>query len=168
MSGCPQYVNYGAQGICRVEGVRSARFGGAKARDYYLLSPVHQPETSIYLPVDNPLLASKMRPVLTPEEIDRTIRSVRGIQMPRIEDFHLRAQRFSEILSRRDERELLLLVGCLYLRGEQRPQGLSIGDRQTLRQAQRIVEEEFSFSLHLQADQVGAYIRNLLGLSDSR
>ena len=54
-----QYVNYTAQGICRVEGIESLKFGDGKARDYYLLRPVNQPESSVYLPVDNPdLLAN--------------------------------------------------------------------------------------------------------------
>ena len=162
MPSCEKYVNYGAQGICRVKGVRSVRFGGAKPRDYYLLEPVHHPESRIYLPVDNPRLVAKMRPVLTREEIDQTILSVQGEGMPWIKDFRLRTQQFADILSRRDERELLLLVSCLYLHGLQAPHGLSPGDRQTLRQAQRIIEEEFSFSLCLQTDQVGSYIQKKL------
>ena len=37
------YVNYGNQGVCRIDGRRSLKFGSAQPkRDYYILSPVYQ------------------------------------------------------------------------------------------------------------------------------
>lgn len=157
-----QYVNYAAQGICRVEGIQSLRFGDGKARDYYLLRSVHQSDSSIYLPIDNPELLAKMRPILTKEEIDRTILSVREDGIRWIEDFRQREEQFSAILARRDERELLLLIGCLLLREVEGTHRLSSGDRQILHQARRIVAEKFSFSLHLPLEQVDTYIKNNL------
>ena len=160
-----QYVNYTAQGICRVEGIESLKFGDGKARDYYLLRPVNQPESSVYLPVDNPDLLAKLHPILSKEEIDQIILSVRQDSIPWVSDFREREEQFSAILARRDERELLLLIGCLLLREEEGTHRLSSGDQQTLRKAQRIVAEEFSFSLHLPADQIDDYIREKLNIT---
>lgn len=158
------YVNYGNQGICRIDDIRRMRFGaGTAARDYYVLRPVHQENASVFVPIDNQNLVRKMRPVLSPEEIDRVIRSVRGQEMPWISDRKQRTARFQEILSRRDERELLLLAGCLYARSREGP--LSSADAQVLRQAETILEREFSFSLKIGAQDIGAYIRTLLGLN---
>ena len=98
---------------------------------------------------------------------NRTDRKEKSAQdsIPWVSDFREREEQFSAILTRRDERELLLLIGCLLLREEEGTHRLSSGDQQTLREAQRIVAEEFSFSLHLPADQIDDYIREKLNIT---
>ena len=72
------YVNYGNQGVCRIDGRRSLKFGSAQPRrDYYILSPVYQKGSRVYVPADNQALLEKMRPVLSPQEIDKAIASVK-------------------------------------------------------------------------------------------
>lgn len=160
------YVNYGTQGICRVEEIRTMKFGGdAEARAYLVLRPVHQENASVFVPSDNQRLLARMRPVLSPEEIDRTILSVSHQSMPWISDRKERAAKFQEILSRRDERELLLLVSCLYLRSKESAKGLSSGDAQVLKKAETVIAQEFSFSLRIDPQDIGGYIRGKLGIS---
>lgn len=157
------YVNYGAQGICKIEDVRRERFDAATGeRDYCVLKPVHQQNACIFVPVDNPKLLRQMRPILTPREIDQTIRSIRHQSLPWINDRRQRAAQFQEILARRDERELLLLASSLYWRSKEEGKGLSSGDEQVLRQVETIIEQEFSFSLHLGPRQIGPYILKTL------
>ena len=158
------YVNYGAQGICKVEDLRRERLSTAGPRDYYVLRPVHRQSECIYVPADNPALLRRMRPVLSQEEIDKAIRGIRGKDLPWISDRRQRTALFQEILSRRDEGELLLLAGCLHRRAGENGKGLSSGDEQVLRQAETIIEQEFSFALRIGVPQVGAYIRETLGM----
>ena len=73
-----EYVSYGTQGICQIEAIRSIQFEGCSgAREYYVLHPIDRVQSSIFVPVDNQRLTSRMRPVLSPEEIDRAILSVK-------------------------------------------------------------------------------------------
>lgn len=163
-----EYVNYGTQGICKVDDIRLLKFGvGGDRRNYYILRPVHQENASVFVPADNRELVGRMRPVLSPEEIDRVILSVRGEKMPWISDRKQRSARLQDILSRRDERELLLLAGCLYARSRESGKGLSASDAQALKKAETIIEQEFSFSLNLSAQEIGAYIRGKLERSST-
>lgn len=161
------YVNYSIQGICLVEDIRRAKFGyDGCEREYYVLRPVHQENSHVFVPTDNLALVGKMRPVLSPEEIDSTILSVRNRSIPWVRDRKKRTAEFHEILSRRDERELLLLVSCLYLKSKEEGKGLSDADGRVLKEAQTIIEREFSFSLNIEPQKTGEYIRGKLGISE--
>ena len=160
------YVNYGTQGICRIEDIRVLKLTpGSGGRSYYILRPVHQEHASIFVPTDSQALLARMRPILSPAEIDRIILSVKGQAMGWICDRKERAAQFQAILSRRDERELLLLIRCLCLRSREDPKGLTDGEAQVLKKAEQIIDQEFSFSLNLSQQAIGSYIRGKLGLS---
>ena len=134
---------------------------GSVGHDYFVLKPVHQENASIFVPADNQNLLARMRPILAPEEIDQIIASVKDQDMLWISDRKALAAQFQALLSRRDERELLLLVSCLYLKN---PKGLSSTDAQILQQAEHIIEQEFSFALQISPQDIGSYIRKRLGI----
>ena len=66
-------IHYGGSGVCVIQEIATMRFGRTRER-YYVLKPVYQNSSLIYVPVENQQLVSKMRPVLTREEVDRLIR----------------------------------------------------------------------------------------------
>ena len=161
------YVNYGTQGICKVADIRTMKLGSSQcSKEYFLLKPVHQEHMQIFVPVDNPMLVAQMRPVLSVAEIDKAILSVKNTNMTWIDDRKRRMEQFQRILIRRDERELLLLVSCLYLRGKENPKGLSSADAQIQKLAETMIEQEFSFSLKIHAQSVGEYIRKKLNINE--
>lgn len=155
------YINYAAHGICKIEDIRKMDFHvGSGERDYYIIQPITPGSATIYLPVDNPKSTERMRPILTQEEIDSIIRSVKNEEIPWTFDRKVRQARFQEIISRRNERELLLLAGCLHR--QLMSKGLSSGDRDILRKVEGMIEQEFSFALQISASSIGAYIREKL------
>lgn len=162
-----QYVNYGTQGICKIEELRSIKFNSdSHARDYYILKPVYQENAQIYVPAENQALLDKMRPILSPEEIDQIILSIQNQDMLWISDRTKRLTRFREILSGSDKRELLLLASCLYRKSKESGNELCSSDAEILKQAENAIELEFSFSLKMSTKNIGAYIRDKLGLKE--
>lgn len=156
------YINYAGHGICKIEDIRRMNFHtGSGEQDYYVIQPIAPGSATIYLPVDSPKSADRMRPILTQAEIDSVIRSVGDEEIPWPLDRKARQARFQEIISRRDERELMLLASCLHR--QLMAKGLSTGDRDTLRKVESIIEQEFSFSLQISASSIGEYIREKLG-----
>lgn len=161
------YVNYKTQGVCKIEDLRPMKFDpDSREREYYILRPVHQDSFRIFVPADNQTLIDQMRPVLSPEEIDRIILSVKDQSLTWEKDRKARSARFQEILSRRDERELLMLISCLYLKSKETANGLSSTDTQILKKAELIIEQEFAFSLKISMQSVGIYIRKKLDMAD--
>ena len=143
------YVNYGMQGICKIEDFRPMKFRfDCCKQDYYILKPVHQETARIFVPARNQELVKKMRPILSSEAIDEIILSVKKHNLPWIDD----------------ERELLQLASCLYLKSKDSTKGLCSSDAQILKKAEAIISQEFSFSLNISAQKVGIYIREKLGI----
>ena len=60
-------IHYGGSGVCVIQEIATMRFGRTREK-YYVLKPVYQNSSVIYVPVENEALVSKMRPVLSREE----------------------------------------------------------------------------------------------------
>ncbi len=154
------YVNYRTWGICRIDGMKfmqpdSNRNGGY----YFVLSPVFQKNSTVYVPADSAPL-NGMRPILSPEQIDDIISSVKGRQLPWIADRKQRLAHFQKILYNRDEGDLILLVSRMRMKAADG--ALTGADVKIMKEAQSIIEQEFSFALKLNADDIGEYIRRRL------
>lgn len=161
------HINYGVHGICVVEDIRPIKFKSDSCeRDYYVLKPVYQENTHIFVPTDSQTLIEQMRPILSSAEIDAVISKVKEKGMPWTSDRKQRREQFRAILSRRDERELLQLASCLYLRAAADAKGLSATDTQILKQVEEIIEREFSFALNISQQDIGAYIRKKLDMKE--
>lgn len=153
------YISYSGHGVCKISDIRAMDFGSGK-QDYYIIEPIAAGSATIYLPRDNPKALSRIRPVLTKEEIDAIISSVRDDQIPWPNDRKVRIAQFQQILSRRDTRELLMLASCLHKRKTER--GLPAGELEMLHKVEGMVEQEFSFALNLRREEIGQYIRDRL------
>ncbi len=156
-----EYINYAAHGICQIEDIRMMDFRtGSGAQEYYIIKPIQQGSATIYLPVNNPKNKDRMRSVLSQNEIDSIIMSVKNEEIPWPNDRKKRIAQFQEMISRRNERELLLLASCLHR--QMMSKGLSAGERELLWKVEGIIEQEFSFSLQISACNIGEYIRQKL------
>ena len=67
-----QTVVYGTQGVCTVREISMLKLGKTKG-EYYVLSPVDDPGSTVYVPTANEKLMGKLRPVLTEKEADALI-----------------------------------------------------------------------------------------------
>ena len=134
-------------------------FGSGK-QEYLVIEPIASGSATIYLPSANQTVQTRMRPVLTREEIDSIISSVKNDQMPWTVDRKQRTLQFQQILSRRDTRELLLLASCLHKRKSEK--GLPTSELDMLHKVEGMVEQEFAFALHISRTEIGQYIRDRL------
>ena len=159
MYGKGDYISYSGHGVCRIADIRSMNFGNGE-QEYLVIEPIASGSATIYLPSGNPKTQTRMRPVLTREEIDAIIFSVKNDQMPWTADRKQRTHQFQQILSRRDTRELLLLASCLHKRKSEK--GLPTSELDMLHKVEGLVEQEFSFALHISRAEIGQYIRDRL------
>ncbi|MBQ9413530.1 MAG: CarD family transcriptional regulator [Clostridia bacterium] len=161
-----EYVRYAANGVCLVDDIR--QMPELKREEYfYILRPIADRNSTYFIPVDNAKLTAKLRPLLTKEEIDDLIDSVRDVHEPWIEDRKERAELFRTILRECDMRAVLSLAGTIYLRKQfldQEGKKLSPSDDSVLKQAESMTENEFAFVLHMQNTEVGPYVRERLGI----
>jgi RNA polymerase-interacting CarD/CdnL/TRCF family regulator len=136
-------------------------------REFYVLRPVANPASTIYVPLDNTTLTSRMMGVLTKSEIDKLITTSNAQSLEWVNDRNDRRAFFHSIISKCDRRELMLLVSCIYEKKTElinNGKKLASSDDEALKFAERLIEDEFSFSLGLACSEVGEYIRGRLGV----
>lgn len=153
-------VVYGAQGICKIKGTTEMTLGKVKA-NYYVLIPVFNENGTIYVPTKNEKLVANMRKVLTKNEIDRLIDDAALNKAEWIDDDLKRKEYCSEVIKSGDRIELMRLIEMLYLHREdlkQTKKHFHISDERFLREAERLIHDEFSFVLGIDQKQVPEYI----------
>lgn len=146
-------VSYRAEGVCRISDIRKENFGTANGEAvYYILSPVNDQKSLLFVPVDNERLASLMRPLLSAEEIIALCEELREERMEWIAENRLRSNTFRDILAEGDRRKLIVLLNTVTERIREqaamgkRPLGT---DTNAQSRAAQLLFEEFSFTLRL-------------------
>lgn len=162
------YVSYSCNGVCLVEDVRvDAPTGKGEPKTFYILKPVADQGSTIFVPTSSPTLLAKMQRLPSRGEVDALILSTKESDLPWIEDRKVRAASFQTIIKTCNLRELLALVSCIYQHRQAlsaKGKKLTAADEAAMRRAEGLIENELSFVLQLSGDQVGTYIREKLAL----
>ncbi|MBR6107163.1 MAG: CarD family transcriptional regulator [Oscillospiraceae bacterium] len=157
------HVRYGGTGICLIERIGEVPYPGDQpVRICYVLRPVRNMSMEISVPLDNALLCARMQPLRTKEEIDRMLDNAIELDaLPWQEDRKLRAAEFRKILAGGDAQSLLQMIRCILKR---RAELLAVGkhlaaaDDNARKDAARLLDEEFGFSLGMSPREAGQYI----------
>lgn len=149
------YVIYRAEGICDIVDIRRESFAGGEKADYYILSPRNDPNSMLYVPVDNEKLTAMMRPLLCETEIRALIAELRDERLEWIDDSRARNSRFKEILSEGDRRSVLVLLNTVRERiamNEANGKRSGTTDTGALSRACKLLRDEFSHAIPMDSD----------------
>lgn len=153
-------ILYSSEGVCTVTDILEQDFGG-KTAQYYVLKPIYNSSSTIYVPVDNETLTTKMRRILSAAEIHEIIRAIPNEPPLWIEDEAERKEAYRQILQRGDRMELLRMIKALYDHQQlQRAKGkhLHTADEHFFKEAEKILYNEFALVLQIRPDQVVPFI----------
>lgn len=113
-----EYVIHLTGGICQVRDIAPLEMAGAdKSKNYYLLVPLKNPGSKVYVPVDND---SAMRRIYTKEEAQKLLDDIPHIARTDIENDKLRENKYKEVIKSSDLRELVGILKNLYVRKQKR------------------------------------------------
>ena len=158
---------YGTQGVCTVKEISMLKLGKTKG-EYYALSPIDDPGSTVYVPTANEKLMSKLRPVLTGEEADALITEAVREPLEWIESDAERKSACDDIVKNGDRKQLMRLVGMLYRRREllkDQKKHFHNVDAQYLKTAERMLHGELAYALGIAVDDVADYIRSFSEVS---
>lgn len=150
-------VIYGTNGVCTIRDITTRAFGKEK-RQYYVLTPFNEASSVIYVPTANEALLSKMRRVLSVNEIYDLIDNIKTTPCEDwITDETARRTAFKSILQSGDRRRLILMIKTIYFHGkEQKEKGRKLHhtDELMMKDAEALLYNEFAYVLHLPKDGV--------------
>ena len=148
-----EYVSYGINGMCNIEDIRPMQLSqSVEKMMYYILRPESNPKSTIFVPVNNQKLVSKMRELMTKDEINAMLVRMKDRTLEWEKDVRFRTESFHEILNNGVNQDLILMIRCLHRKRQELVQlgkKLPARDSNTLKTAERLVEEEFAHVLHI-------------------
>lgn len=157
-------IHYGSSGVCVIQEIATMRFGRTRER-YYVLKPVYQKSSLVYVPLDNPELVSRMRPLLSQEEVDELIETMPEVKTAWVDDPQERKACFDALMRNHRCADLIVIIKTLTAHKElrqSRGKSLHVSDETYLREAQRLLYDEFAGALGILPSQVNDYIQDKL------
>ena len=153
-------ILYGSHGICKIIDITKQKFGN-DVKEYYILNPVNNPSSTIYVPADNKKLLDKMRRILSEEEIYELIKAIPDANTEWIDNKNERNELFRSILSNGDRGEIIKLIKVIYKHKEELKslgKKLHASDEQFFREAEKVIYDEFALVLNIKYEQVLPFI----------
>lgn len=154
------HVLYGKMGVCLVHEQRTMKIGKESSL-YYVLCPISDGRSSVYVPCDNEELVARMRPLLTREEIDALLSGADEERLQWIDDRNARSDLYRSVAADGDRRRLIRVICCLFRKKHERQEAgkrLSTMDESALQDCVRLIDEEFSLVLGIPRTDVMDYI----------
>lgn len=157
-------VVYGTTGVCVVDSVENKRIG-RQTKSYYVLKPISQATATVYLPADNEKLLSKVRAILSADDIKLILKGLNDEPDVWADNDNERRLKFSSMISSGDRKDCLLIMRCL--RNRQRflsgsGKRLHIADERALKEVERLIYDEFSIALDIRPEEVNSFINKEL------
>ena len=153
-------VVYGIHGVCSIVTVEQ-RIIDRKKADYYVLEPVDQPGSKYYVPVNNQIAVSKLRPLLSAEELKELLDSPQLVSVSWIADESRRKSQYRELINSGDRGAILSMIRLLH---DHKISQLAAGrkfhlcDENFLKDARKLLTSEISLVLGMSKQDVAAYI----------
>ena len=157
-------VLYGIHGVCEIVGTE-VRTIDRKKVEYFALEPLDQRGARFYVPTQNQAALAKLRPVLDVEALTALLHSEEARRDTWINDEGQRKLRYRELINSGDRAALLSMVGSLHRHKlAQAAQGrkFHLCDENFLRDAEKLLNSEFSLVLGIEPGKVGEYVKNAL------
>ena len=157
-------VVYGIHGVCRVM-EKEERVVDRKTVKYLILEPMDQPGSRYMIPIHNALAMSKVKPMLTNEELTSLLESQEVSEDSWIRDENQRKQAYRELISCGDRVRLMQMVRTLYKhRSEQltAKRKVHICDDNFLRDAEKLLSSEIAVVTGVGVEEARQFLRSKL------
>ncbi len=153
-------IMYGTHGICKIVEIAEKDFMGTK-KEYYVLKPMNDKAATLFAPVNNEKVESKMRRVLSEDEIYALIASMPKEEAQWITNENERKDKYKKIIASGDHTELIRMIKALYYHKQEREadgKHLYLSDERFFKEAERILYEEFQYVLKIRRDELMDFI----------
>ena len=157
-------ILYGADGVCQISEVTERKID-SKICKYYILNPVYDKKSTIFVPFENDVLLSKMRNLPTKAEIDAALSEAVAKTPVWIEDDGERKEYLKKITDSGTIFQLLFAVKALYIHQNKQidcGKKLHVADEKSLKDIEKIIFDEFAYVKGFERPAVKAFIAEKL------
>lgn len=155
-----EYVFHETGGICLIEDVRFAPLEHMPAdRQYYVMKPMHDPNSVIYIPVDSDRIF--LRRLLDREAAEELLDRIPFVRVIEEQNGKLLRAKYTELMHTYDPLEWVRVIKTVYLRAQPqsgRASRVSDTERAFAERARRHLHAELALALGLREQDMEAYI----------
>ena len=155
-------VVYSATGVCEISDICEKSFG-ADVLQYYMLTPLMQKTSTVFVPINNEKLTQKMHRVLTKNEFEEAFAIANSQVFVRPDSESERRNKFTEILNSGNRALLIQMVLDLKLYKSQQIQNsrrLHLADERLLSCSQELLFEEIAYVFEIEQDSVQEFLKS--------
>lgn len=162
-----QFVIKPNTGICVIdEIVRLDLMGDGAIKDYYLLRPINDRRSTLYVSIDAD--RARLRLAMSESEALEFIKSIPSVNEAEITNEKFREQTYKDAFRSNEAIELVSILKNMYSRSQQRlasGKKITATDEKYSQQAEKILYSELSFALGCEISQVKEKIVEITGIS---
>jgi len=155
-----EYVVCGSKGVCVVENITTLDIAGVdRERKYYILKPIYQTGSTVYVPVDSP--KDSLRRVMERKDAQKLIEAIPDVPLLVIANDKLTEQTYKESLKSGNCEEWVRIIKTIWWRKQQRLQAgrkVTAVDAKYFHMAEESLYGELAVALDLNRDAVAEYI----------
>lgn len=151
-------VMYGRSGACTIKDIQKENFSGAE-REYYILTPIYESHSTVYVPVDN--AHTKLKKLLSKQEIADIISEAAKFDEQWIDDNKLRREKAGVTVKSSNYVQIIRLIKLYRAKKaefEENHKKFFIVDDKVLQEAENLLFQEFSIVLDIEKNDFFALI----------
>ena len=153
-------VVYGSHGVCEIVGIETRKIG-KESHPYFVLKPKSDKGATYFVPTWNEKAWSKMRKVMTRQDVDALIDSMPTKTPTWIANENERKEVYKKILASGDHAVIISMVQALFLHKKEREaegKRLHISDEHFMKDAEQLLYNEWQYVLNVDKAGLMAYI----------
>ena len=165
MYGIGDVVVYGSQGICKITAIEEKKFN-REIKKYFVLKPVYDDRNTIFVPIDNPLLNSRIHSVLTEDEMKGLIDNIPNEELLWFDNDTERKEQYRKVMVEGNRNNVSRIIKTLRRhRSKQQQAGkkLRSADEYALKEAEKLLYDEIAFIFNIEPQNVLPFIEEKIG-----
>jgi len=143
-----EIVAYSSQGICEITEICQREIAGS-VMDYYVMKPLYDSRSTVFVPVSNEKLVSRIRRTMTADEASALLENINSGDIIWVDNDTKRRDLYQSILTEGDPAMLASLFRTLILRKrtlEECSRKLRSTDETCMRAAEKLIARECSYA----------------------
>ncbi len=153
-------VVYGVNGICTIVDIEEKKIN-KEIKKYYVLKPVYNKSSTLYVPVDSEVLMGKMKKILSKNEIYALVEAVNKDENFWIDNEQERNRKYNEILKSGERKDIMRMLHALYEHRQKiknTGKKFHVADEKIMKAAEGLLHEEFAYVLDIKRENVTEFI----------
>lgn len=151
------YVSYRSEGVCVISEIRSQKFGTLNEhKNFYILSPLRDASSTLFVPADNEALLAKMRPLCSASEVNAIASKLIDKRLEWDAQPRRRSNYFKDIISDGKREMLIALIHTVNAKENELSslgKHVTQGDMTALERAKRMLVSELSFTTDISDEE---------------